>query len=467
MKNRMVFLFLAIATMLGIIFLTPETSGLKHEGKVALGVGVFAIIVWITQALDDAQSGLSIIAALVIFKAAPLSKALSGYSTSGVWIVVYGMIMAAAMGQSGLSRRMALRMVSVAGKSASNLYWMFGVITYVMTFFIPSLAAKTLLLIPILSQMAAAIGSEKGKSSMVKGLLFILTITACIFCMVSMTSHAAFPVTVSLIANATGHHIGWFEWFKVGAVPGTLCGFLSIVVIKYLWPPENDDISAGQVVIKQELDKLGAMTGKEKYTLAVFLVTLLLWATDKLHGYDVTLVAMLTVLAIIVPGPQQIMTWKQAEGKVPWNILIVYGAGLSLGAILAQSGAAGWVAQTFFSPLAAYSLRMQVVFFIWIMLGLQVFFTGAGPKTTALTPVVIAYAAANGLDVAPFAMLVGMNMIHQYLLPVSNLSNIIGLATEEITATELMKTGAVLSIYAASFMTVMVYTYWTWIGVVY
>ena len=46
----------------------------------------------------------------------------------------------------------------------------------------------------------------------------------------------------------------------------------------------------------------------------------------------------------------------------------------------------------------------------------------------------------------------------------SNLPNIIGLATEEITPRELIKTGAVMSLFGAIFMSLMVYTYWTWIG---
>lgn len=44
---------------------------------------------------------------------------------------------------------------------------------------------------------------------------------------------------------------------------------------------------------------------------------------------------------------------------------------------------------------------------------------------------IIAYATTQGIDPTPFVLLVGMNMLHQYLLPVSNLPNIIGLATEE------------------------------------
>ena len=173
---------------------------------------------------------------------------------------------------------------------------------------------------------------------------------------------------------------------------------------------------------------------------------------------------MMAVVAMIAPGPQQLMTWKQAEKKVPWNIFIVYGAGLSMGSVLVSSGAAAWIASTFFSPLACFDIKMQVVILIWIMLVLQCLFTGAGPKTTALTPVVIAYATTQGIDPTPFVLLVGMNMLHQYLLPVSNLPNIIGLATEEITPGELIKTGAVMSIFGAVFMSIMVYTYWTWIG---
>lgn len=457
-------LALAFAAMLGII-LYPEVQGLSKEGKVALGVGVFAIIVWMTQALDDAQSGFCIVAFLVLFGAAKLGKALSGYATGGVWIVMLGMVMAAAMERSGLSRRIALKMVNFAGASPDKLYWMVALITLLMTFFIPSLGAKTLLLMPILAQMGRAFGAETGKSSMVKGLVFVVTITGTMFCIGILTSHAANPITAGFLEQA-GMPVTWAEWFKIGGPPAIACGLLAVPLLRWMWPPEIKDISQGQTYVRDEIAKLGKISGIEIYTMIIFLLTLSLWATDKLHGLNSTLVAMLTVIAIIAPGPQQIMTWKEAEKKVPWNIFIVYGAGLSMGAILMQTGAAKWIAETFFYGFTALDLKLQVVIFIWFMLMLQVLFTGAGPKTTALTPVIIAYAVGASAIGEPriFVLLVGMNMLHQYLLPVSNLPNIIGLATEEITASELIKTGAVMSLFGAIFMSIMVYTYWTWLG---
>lgn len=462
---------LALAGMLSMIFLTPEIDGLSYQGKVALGVGIFAVVVWMTQALDDAQSGFCIIAFLVLFGAANLKQALSGYASGGVWIVTLGMIMAACMGQSGISKRIALITINKLGRTATGLYWAMAVISLIMTFFIPSLAAKTLLVLPIITQMGVAFGARTGQSSMVKGLIFVVTITGTMFCIAVLTSHAANPITVSLLQNATGTVVTWGQWFKIGAPPAIICGFLAVPIIIKMFPPDVTDVSAGREMVRKELAELGSTTFIEKYTLFVFLATLGLWATSSFHHISTTVVALLAVLAMILPGPQQVMNWKQAQSKVPWNIFIVYGAGLSMGAVLVSSGAAAWLAATFFSPLANLDLKLQVVIFIWLLLALQVLFTGGGPKTTALTPVIIVHTLAvaalpqfQGMDITPIVIMIGMNVVHQYLLPVSNLPNIIGLATEEITPNELIKVGAVMSIYGATFMSITVYTYWTWIG---
>jgi anion transporter len=306
---------------------------------------------------------------------------------------------------------------------------------------------------------------------LVKGLIYIVTIAGTMYCMGIMTSHAANPISVSLIKNATGITVGWMEWFKIGMPPALLMGLIATYMIIKMFPPDIKDISAGQDVMQKQLSDMGKMSAKEIYTFVIFIITLLLWATDKLHGLDTTLVALLAVAAMIAPVPTQVMPWKEAEKKVPWNVFIVYGAGLSMGSLLVKTGAAAWLASTFFHPLLNLDVKLQVVIFIWLMLALQVLFTGAGPKTTALTPVVIAHAIAvaalpvnAGMQVTAFVLLVAMNMLHQYLLPVSNLPNIIGLATEEITSSELIKVGAIMSLFGAVFCTIMVYTYWSWIG---
>jgi len=143
---------------------------------------------------------------------------------------------------------------------------------------------------------------------------------------------------------------------------------------------------------------------------------------------------------------------------------VLYGSGLSMGAALASSGAAKWMAGTLLGPLVHLPHVAQLIIIIWLITALQVFFTGGGPKTTALTPIVIAHAVAIGADPLAFALVIGINMPHQYLLPVTNMPNAVAMGSGHITSREMLKTGAVMSVVSAVFMTVMALTYWTWLG---
>ena len=280
-----------------------------------------------------------------------------------------------------------------------------------------------------------------------------------------LTAHVGNPITVGLIEAATKKTISWSEWFRIGAPPAFICAFLSIFLIKLMWPPEIKNLGNGQNYIDQELAKLGKFSGKEKITLTIFALTLVLWATDSIHQINVVIVGTLSVILLLFPGIG-IMTWKEAQSKVPWNVFVLYGAGLSMGAALVSSGAAKWLAGTVFSPIAHMSIALQIVIIIWVITALQVFFTGGGPKTTALTPIIIAHAVTIGASPEVFALIIGMNMQHQYLLPVSNMPNAVAMGTGYITVGELVKAGIVMSIFAAAFMSVVVYTYWSWIGLV-
>ena len=176
------------------------------------------------------------------------------------------------------------------------------------------------------------------------------------------------------------------------------------------------------------------------------------------------IVGLVAVILLLWPKVG-LMDWKEAQQKVPWNVFVLYGAGLSMGTALVSSGAAKWLAGVMFGPIALYPHTMQIIMLIWIITVLQVFFTGGGPKTTALTPIIIAHAVTIGADPMVFALILGMNMQHQYLLPVSNMPNAVAMGTGFITSKELMRTGLVMSILGAAFMSIMVFTYWQWIGV--
>lgn len=462
-RKKLVALVVAFAALAGILWLTPEVKGLNPTSKAALGVAVFAIIVWVTQALEDAISGLLIVFLLAALKATTLPVAFGGYANTALWLIVIGFIMAGCMEKSGFSKRVALTLVNMAGGDAVKIYWAVAAVMAVMTFLVPSITARTLLMLPIILGIGQAFNAEHGKSNIMKALMFIVAMSGTMMSMGVLTAHVGNPITVGLIEAATKRTISWSMWFKVGGVPAFALAFISVYILRLMWPPEIKTLGSGHDYIKSELEALGPFSRAETYTLVVFLLTLILWATDSFHKVNVVIVGMASVIVLLWPA-KGIMGWKEAQSRVPWNVFVLYGAGLSMGAALASSGAAKWMAGTMLGPLIHLPHVAQLIIIIWLITALQVFFTGGGPKTTALTPIIIAHAVAIGADPMAFALIIGINMPHQYLLPVTNMPNAVAMGSGHITSKEMLKTGAVMSLLAATFMTVMALTYWTWLG---
>lgn len=465
MKKTWICLSLATAAFLLITFATPSSEALPHEARAAIGTAVFAIVIWVTQAVPDALSGLMIVFLLSVSGAVSVNNALIGYANTSLWLIVVGFVMAGAMEKSQLSRRIALTMVQRAGGSPIKVYWAVAAVMGVLTFLVPSITARTLLMLPIVLGIGQAFRAVPGRSNIVKALIFIIAMSGTMMSIGVLTAHVGNPITAGLIEKATGDPVTWSEWLTVGGPPALVCSLLSVLVISRMWKPELADIGEGREFVRHELAALGPVSRYEKYTLTAFLATLVMWATDSIHGIPVVVVGFGLIILLMLPGIG-VLSWKEAQPLVPWNVFVLYGAGLSMGAALVSSGAATWMANTLFSPLNGVPIAAQMIILIWIVTLLQVFFTGGGPKTTALTPIIIVHAVAIGADPRAFALVLGMNMHHQYLLPVTNMPNAVAMGTKHVSTNEMIRTGAVMSVLAATVMSLMVPTYWSWIGLV-
>ncbi|MDB5964744.1 MAG: uncharacterized protein JWQ72_1244, partial [Polaromonas sp.] len=117
----------ALAALLLVVSM-PSPPGLPPAGQMMLGILAFAVIVWMTEALDYAVSAV-ITGALMIFllahvpdaaspagasmgTSAALGLALSGFSNSAVALVAAACFIAAGMTATGLDRRIALLVLS-------------------------------------------------------------------------------------------------------------------------------------------------------------------------------------------------------------------------------------------------------------------------------------------------------------------------------------------------------------------
>ena len=133
---KRVALHVAFAALIAVMFM-PAPQGLPPADQAMLAILAFAVIVWMTEALDYAVSAV-VIAALMTFLLAyapdaakvagadmgtgpALGLALSGFSNSAVALVAAACFIAAAMTATGLDRRIALVVLSKVDASTHRI----------------------------------------------------------------------------------------------------------------------------------------------------------------------------------------------------------------------------------------------------------------------------------------------------------------------------------------------------------
>ena len=151
--------------VLVLVMLMPHPAGLPIAGQRMLAVFGFAVVVWITEAVDYAVSAVIITAlmafllgtapdpdkpALMMSTARGLTMALSGFANTALALVAAALFLAAAMTVTGLDRRIALFILSRVGTRTNRIVIGAILVSFVLAFLVPSATARAAAVIPIM-----------------------------------------------------------------------------------------------------------------------------------------------------------------------------------------------------------------------------------------------------------------------------------------------------------------------------
>ena len=137
-----------------------------------------------------------------------------------------------------------------------------------------------------------------------------------------------------MIAGALGQSLfSYQDWF-VAAFP--LCIILIFigwfVGTKIIFPMRPDErkplIEGGMERLRIEYQLLGKMRVSEYKSIAIFLVVLAMWATDKQHGISQTAVAFMGAVVALLPGIG-VVKWNDVD--IPWHLMLFSAGAYALG----------------------------------------------------------------------------------------------------------------------------------------
>ena len=481
---KQVGLIAAVAALLLILCL-PAAPRLPAAGQVMLAILAFAVIVWMTEALDYAVSAV-VIGALMVFllAAAPdaarpagamgtgaaLGLALSGFSNSAVALVAAACFIAAAMTATGLDRRIALVVLSKVDARTNHIVIGAMVTGFLLSFIVPSTTARVACLVPIM--MGFILAFKVDKRSRFAGLLAITAAqTASVWNVGIKTAAAQNMVASGFIEKQFGTTITWTEWFVAGAPFSALLSVAVYFIMTRMMKPEMKEIAGGQATIREQLAAIGPMTATQWKLLAIVLTLLGFWVTEKmLHDFDTSSTTIAAIALMLLPR-QGVMDWKESQRGFPWGTVVLFAVGISVGTALLKTNAASWLANLIVLHLglqqaSAFAILMLLsLFLIVIHLG----FASATALASTMIPIIISVLAAvqtPGINVIGMTMLLQFVVSFGFILPVNAPKNMIAYGTGTFDARDFVRTGLVITLAATVLLVIFAMTYWPWMGYV-
>lgn len=487
MKRNLGIMGLPLAfIVLALILLVPTPPDLSSAGHRMLGVLVFSVIIWITEAVSYPVSAaviMSLMAFLlgtapnmlnpskVLGTSGALKMALSGFSSPALALVGAALFIAAAMMKTGLDRRIALFILSKIGARTNRVLAGVIIVGFVLSFFVPSTTARVSCMVPIVLGIISAFGVPL-KSRFSAVMMIAIAQADSIWNVGIKTAATQNMIAIGFIEKQLGTTVSWLDWFIAAAPFAIIMSVILYFVLLKLIPPEMDEVPGGQKTIAKELAKLGPMRSEEKKLMFISVILLFLWSTEKiLHPFDTSSTTLAAITLMLLPGIG-IMSWKEAQSRIGWGTLVLFGVGISLGSTILSTKAADWIAHvivnTFnlYDTTAFFIIAILALFLIIIHMG----FASATALAAAMIPIIIS--VLQGASEHNALNVVGMTVILQYvicfgfILPVNAPQNMVAFSTGAFAAKDFIKTGIPLTIIAYGTILLLSATYWKFLGLV-
>ncbi|WP_019960553.1 SLC13 family permease [Woodsholea maritima] len=466
------------------IQLIPLPEGVSREAWLVASLGVLMAVWWASEAIPIAATALIPLAIFPLLGLTSMRAVASPYASPTVMLLLGGFILALGIERWNLHARIALNIVAAFGARPGAMVLGFMVASAALSMWISN-TATTLMMIPIAMKVAEALDKKGISARLIAPALALGIAYACsIGGVATPVGTPTNLIGMAYLENTFQRTIDFPTWMLIG-IP---CTALIVPAIWFILTrmvftlPKAENNPAGHAIILAERDALGPISTPEWRMALTFGFIAVLWMgqpiwndllgqLSQILSLGVTFsvsnaqIAMLGALMIfLIPagaktqdkptwGVLPLMDWA-STARLPWNVLILFGGGLSLAAALQSTGLADWLGSnlTLFSalpmPVLVFILAVIVVFLTEL--------TSNVATVSAFLPVLGALAGAAGVPAEILIVTVAISASCAFMLPVATAPNAIVYASGEVTMGQMIRAGLRINLVAAPIIAVIV-----------
>ncbi len=439
---------------------------LSKAGKGAIAVFLMAGTWWVFEVVPIGVTSLAIGVMQALFLIRPAKVAFKDFMDPSVMFIFGSIVIGLVFTKTGLTKRLAYKMLSIVGERTSMIYLGCFVVTAGLAHIMAHTAVAATIY-PLLVAIYSLYGEGDKQTKFGKGLFMGMAYVAGAGSIVTLLGAARGAVAIGFFKDIMGKDIGFFQltyymlpigWLMVFA----LWGYFMIAL-----KPEKKTIPGLKDRAKNLYIELGKITRNEVVAALIVVACIFALATFAiLKAYvpgfvppNKTAVILISTILFFITG---ILTIDDLE-EIPWNIILLFAGAMSIGFCLWETGAAEWMAinwLTMFKESHWFVFVMSIAFFVMIMTN---FIMNVAAIAISL-PVALVIAPYLGVagEAILFASLVVAGM--PFLLLVGAAPNAIAYDSKQFTTGEFFMHGVPTSIILMLITALAVYVIWPLMG---
>lgn len=419
-----------------------------------LSLLLFIAILWLTEALHITITALLIPVLAVALgmpsdtggelSAITTKTALSTFADPIIFLFFGGFALATALHVQKLDRKIAMWIISMSGGNLGIAILAICAVTAILSMWISNTATAAMML-PLALGLLSHFDVEKERKTFV----FILLAIAYSASIGGLGTIVGSPPN-AIAAKALNYDFA--DWMKVG-LPMMLLILPAMLFSLYIMlrPKLNRRVEFNAEVIPWNRERI--------LTMALFVVTAVAWIMGKKVSDTFGIsqpdswIAVFAACMVVILG---VATWKNIAENTDWGVLMLFGGGLTLSAILKDSGSSLVLGQTLADVLGDTS-PFIVITIVAAFIVFLTEFTSNTASAALLVPVFAVIGDQMGLPKEILVIVIGIGASCAFMLPVATPPNAIVFGTGHIKQSEMMRVGFVLNIFCIAILSMFIY----------
>jgi sodium-dependent dicarboxylate transporter 2/3/5 len=446
------------AAFLVFVLMAPAPDGLSLAGWRTLGITALMGLLWVSESIPFAATALLPLVFFPMFGICGIASAAAPFANPVIFLFLGGILIAQGMERSHIHTRLALSILRLAGTRKSSIVAAFLMASALLSMWINNTAVALLMLpIAISAIRLFRSGNEQGFCA---ALVLSVAYGSSIGGMATLVGTPSNAILSGFMQESYGIIVGFPLWMALALPVSLILLILAWTVLTQVAFRIDGRVSTGGDFLTAEAKKLPPLGGGGIGVLVVFFVSVALWI---LRGFFDARLPWLSDAGIAIVGGLALffLPSGDAQGeallnaktlkKIPLDVLLLIGGGLSLAAAMQSSGLAVWIG-TFAASLSDLPPLLVLGSVLCVAICLAEL-TSNTATTAAFLPVVGALAV--GLGHSPMSLSIAVTLASScgFMLPVSTPPNAIVYGSGHVTLPQMLRAGFLLNLGALLILT--------------